>query len=189
MRLILPAVCLWLLALGEVVSAGEPSQDTVTPEGNPDPNELLKQVVVDLLTNPDLKSAREFYGTPGDKDIALRTDSPIAWPADWRPKVPGYDIRFRPAANRLLDFIYWHVPWGVEIYSYIKLKTPRLLGVSLNKLHLDVQRDHDDQICVSLFNIGGDGGKTPVIGACIVYYKLKRDQRKWSVEFAGCLDP
>jgi hypothetical protein len=182
-----------MLALGEVVNAAEPSLGAARPdapcEESPDAKEVLQQVVLDLLTNPDLQSSREFYGTLRDKRIALQIDSPVAWPKDWRPKVPGYEIRFRSAENPLLDFIYWHAPWGVEIYSLIRQRTPRLLGVRLDTLHLDPRRKYDDQICVCLFNIGGDGGETPVIGGCNVYYNLKREQGKWQVEYAGSFDP
>jgi len=192
MRLMLAASCVWLFALSQVAPAGEPPKAAAKPdaagEESPDPKHLLQQVVLDLLTNPDLKSSREFYGTSGDKKLALRTDSSLAWPKDWRPKIPGYDIRFRSGENRVLDFIYWHVPYGVEVYSYIQQLRPRLLGVSLNTLHLDPRRQDDDQICVSLFNIGGDanGGAG---GGCIVYYRLKREKGKWAVEYAGSIDP
>jgi hypothetical protein len=193
MRLTLLAAFLGTFALCELFGAAEPPQravrTNVTCEAAPDANEVLQQVVLDLLTNPELQSSREFYGTTGDKRIALLIDSRVAWPKGWLPKVPGYGICFRSAENPSLDLIYWHAPWGVEIYSLIHQRTPRLLGVGLNTLHLDPRLPYDDQICVCLFNIGGDGGETPVIGGCIVHYTLKRERGKWLVTYAGSLDP
>jgi hypothetical protein len=189
----LAASCVCLFALSGVAPAGEPPKAAAKPDAaaaaNPDPKQLLQEVILDLLTNPNLKSAREFYGTPGDKALALQTDSPVAWPKGWHPKIPGYDIRFQSEKNWLLDFVYWHAPYGVEIYSYIHRRMPRLLGVSLDTRNLDPGRKYDDQICVTLFNIGGYGGESPVIGGCIVYYNLKREKGKWVVQYAGSFDP
>jgi hypothetical protein len=193
MRLILSAAFFGTLALGELVNAAEPSRGSGRPDASreepPDAKVVLQQVLLDLLTNPELQSARDFYRAPRDKSIALQIDSPVAWPNGWRPKLPGYKVRYQSAENALLDFIYWHVPWGVEIYSFIRERTPRQLGVRLDTLHLDPRREYDDQICVCLFNLGGDGGEAPVIGGCIVYYNLKRERGKWLVEYAGSFDP
>jgi len=155
----------------------------------PDAKPILQQVILDLLTNPELRFAREFYGTPGGKKIALRTDSPIAWPKGFRPKIPGYDVCFQSGESWVLNFIYWHVPYGAEIYSCIQQRKPRLLGVSLNTQDLDPRRPFDNQICVTLFNIGGNCGQTPVIGGFSVYYKLNREKENWVVKFAGSFDP
>ncbi len=89
----------------------------------------------------------------------------------------------------MLDFVYWYLPRGVEIYSYIRQRTPRLLAVSLNTFNLDPKRAYDEQVCVSLFNIGGNGGEAQVIGGLIVYYTLKREKGKWVVEYSGSFRP
>jgi hypothetical protein len=155
----------------------------------PDAKDILQQVVLDLISNPNLQSPREFYGPARLKVIALQSDSPVTWPKNWRPNAPGCEIHFQSAADPLLSFIYWNIPWGVEICGFIRQKTPRILGVRLDVLCLDLRDKPPHRIEVCLFNIGGNGGEDTVVGGCCVYYDLKYEKGKWLIDFAGSLDP
>ncbi len=182
-------LCLALLALTYAVLPSGSDSDCLSHRGDePDARLILEQVLNDLLTNPDLKSAREFYGTPGDKTVALVKESTVAWPKNWHPRVPGYEVQYRSEATPVTDLVYWYMPMGPWIVGYFHSVQPRLLGVHLDKLNLSPDRDYDDQISVCLFNIGGyangDAG-----GGCIVYYTITRRDGTWVAEYESSFDP
>ena len=193
MRLILAAVCVWALTRGGNGAAGQLPTGADRPDipsaGKPDPEQVLQQVLLDVLTNPLLKSARDFYGTPGDKRVTLQSDSEAPWPRGWRPKVPGYEVRFRPGSNPVLEFLYRYAPGGDWLYYYTKYREPRMLGVALGACNLDPTRDYTEQVRVTLFNIGGDAGGDGADGGCTVYYTLRREKGQWVAEYAGSIDP
>ncbi len=158
-------------------------------DDQPDPCRLLEQVVSDVLTNPDLEGAREFYGTAGDKRVALVKESPLAWPKDWQPSVAGYDIQYCSEHTPVEDFVYWYLPGGPRIVGLARSARPRLLAIRLEKLNLQPDREYDDQISVCVFNIGGPGEPPVIGGGCFVYYRITRREGKWLAQYAGHFDP
>jgi hypothetical protein len=158
----------------------------------PDARLLLEQVLNDVLTNPDpgLQGARGFYGTPGAKRLALLKESPVPWPKKWLPSIPGYSIEYCSRERRVEDFVYWNLPGGPWMTGLAYRAMPRLLAIRLDKLNLQPDRAYDDQIMVSLFNIGGSGGKAEQRGGAeIVYYTIRRSHGKWVVHCAGAFRP
>lgn len=190
-----PQRCLCLLCLGilALVLAAplslKPVNSRELPDDQPDPRRLLEQVVIDVLTNPDLEGTRQFYGTPGHKRVELVKESPAAWPRNWQPSIAGYDVHYRSKETPVEDFVYWYLPAGPRIVGLARSARPRLLAIQLNKLNLRPDREDEAQISVGVFNIGGDGGEPPVIGACLVYYAITRKDGKWLAEYTGQLDP
>jgi hypothetical protein len=187
--------CLCLLCLGilALAIAAPPSFSPVgyseSPDDQPDPRRLLEQVVNDVLTNPDLDGAREFYGTVGDKRVALVKESPAAWPKNWQPAIAGYDIHYLSEQTPVEDFVYWHLPAGPRIVGLARSARPRLLAIRLDKLNLQPDRAYDDQISICAFNIGGPGEPPVTGGGCIVYYTITRKDGKWLAQCAGSFDP
>jgi hypothetical protein len=129
------------------------------------PESLLDAVVRDVLTNPKLKSVRDFYGTPGDKRYALLVDqTPNApWSPLHVPKVAGYSGQL------------------ITRDDYPRPEGRRLLGIHLADANMS-------QIHVGIFNAGGDsnGG---VIGACSLSYMAAPVGDRWDLELANISDP
>jgi hypothetical protein len=141
--------------------------------------EILDAVILDLLTNPRLTDARDWYGSREEKHIGLNTKSFVPWPADYVPSVPGYKFQFLNP-DREID-----------------PRTPRQLGITIHHFAFpppatppkeDLYDGHP--IAVGLFNIGGRGGDDGVRGGgCLVYYGMKWQEGRWIVEYEGSLDP
>ena len=136
---------------------------------------IYDALIHDILTNPELESARDFYGTPGDHRFALvqMEDYGVPWHPSYKPSVNGFELS--RAIGHTLD----------------EQQKPRLLGIRLDKFRLDQKPDVllDGQIQVTLLNAGGDGGESIHIGGCMVYYDVKQDGTEWKVEFRGWRDP
>src|SRR5262245_57231547 len=141
--------------------------------GRSDRERILDAVLRDLLNNPGLKDARDFFGTPGDREIALvsNTEHGLCWPAHYCPSVPGWKARpviegRRPQEER------------------------RLLGVRLDKFDLGGQDESpfDAPVKVTILNAGGYGNGA-VIGGCCVSYAPKRQGAGWTVVCRGVFDP
>ena len=65
--------------------------------------EILQAVVSDILRNPKLKTARHFYGTPGDELLVLARGDGKGWPAGFLPQTFGYKLvrsKPEPFSNR-----------------------------------------------------------------------------------------
>jgi hypothetical protein len=137
---------------------------------NEDVKEVLQAVITDVLTNPDLKSTREFYGTAKDRTLALIDDEKLGWPKEFRPDTHGYKL--------------------VQVRDDPFLNRRRILGIRVDKFELKAGKAEcgEEPVQVCVFNAGGSayGG---VIGGCTVYYGLKRVGKRWVVECAGLLDP
>ncbi len=179
-------LCFALLALCIAVIPSQHATNAAVSEVN----SVLDQVLTDLLNNPALESWREWYGTPGDNRLVLVRDSPVPWPVNRRPAIKACIVEFQAEATPVMDFIYWNVPGGLEIYSYVKHHQPRRLAVRLDKFNLDPERAFDDQIGLCLFNIGGDAGEDGMrFGGCSVYYTVSRQDGKLIAEYEGSFRP
>jgi hypothetical protein len=153
----------------EVPKEEQPAPATPLPF-NDEVNEILQLVVKDVLTNPDLKGTREFYGTAKDKTVALVDNERLGWPKEFKPDTHGYRL--------------------VKVREDPFVNGRRVLGVRVDKFDLNDKETAPFRtpIEVCLFNAGGsaNGG---VIGGCTVYYVPKRVDKRWTVEYAGCFDP
>lgn len=149
----------------------------------PDKELILDAVLHDVLNNPDLKDTREFYGTAGDRRIALVTDHDygIPWPAGYQPVLPGWTVI--------------RVEWGADPDP----TELRLLGIRIHKFseknkeqvsekNKEQAKLLDSPIEVAIFNAGGYKNGA-VMGGCSVYYRPKQVGGKWIVELAGSFDP
>ena len=149
---------------------------TERPVMDADRKAIYDAMVRHVLEDPELKFARNFYGTPGDNRFALVAGIyDISWPDSYSPSVGGYEI--------------------VRVAN-IDPHSPRLLGIRLDKIDLDYKRDPnkfrpfgDGQIEITLLCAGGTGEGGHPIGGCSVYYDAHRDGEKWAVEYTGAFDP
>ncbi|MCI0638799.1 MAG: hypothetical protein L0Y72_09840 [Gemmataceae bacterium] len=137
-----------------------------------DAHEILQATVNAVLTDPELKRDREFYGTPGDTRFALVDGQTFAWPKWFNPSVTGFEVDRSLSTTKCTAF------------------KPRLLGIRLDKFDLTQKKagHFDAPIEVVIFNAGGsaNGG---VIGGNRVYYLPRKMGKKWVAEFAGSIDP
>lgn len=141
-----------------------------------DKEQILDAILRDVLTNPELKDSLDFYGTAGDKQLALVSDSGygVPWPADHKPKISSFHFS-RSDETRESDETQ-----------------PRMLGVRIDKYYNE-DSEHSElfwtPIAVSIFNAGGTQNGQ-VIGGCGVYYTPRRTREgKWIVECEGLRDP
>jgi hypothetical protein len=145
------------------------SENVVRPD-----NELVLDAILALVLHDEaFKGEREFYGTLGDKQLALVTYSNygVPWPANYQPAIEGYSVQ------RVTD------PKGGADKT-------RLLGVRIDKFDLDQKesgfRNSPIEICI--LNAGGSKNGA-VIGGCSVYCTAKRDGVKWVIEVDEIRDP
>ena len=131
--------------------------------------EILQALLTDILTNPEIKSTREFYGTEKDTTVALE-DVKSAWPKEFKPAVHGYKL--------------------VEVNRDPFVNQRRILGIRLDKFDLKQKKAElfNSPIEVCLFNAGGSANGA-VFGGCSVYYSPKRIGQRWAVELLGVNDP
>jgi hypothetical protein len=133
---------------------------------------ILDAVLNDLVSNPDLKDDREFYGVPGDKRIALVTNPQygIPWPETYKPCLDGFTVL--------------HIRRDAKDND--RAKKPRMLGVRINKMDLQQRQGGiwDAPVEITILNAGGtkDG---IIMGGCSVYYVPKLEGGRWTVEYAG----
>jgi hypothetical protein len=158
----------------EVPKEEEPAPATPLPS-NDEVKEILQAIIKHVLTDPDLRDTRDFYGTARDKTFTL-TDGgvfggkQIGWPKEFIPETHGFklvQVRRDPFADQR-----------------------RILGIRLDKFDLKQGKTDlfDAPIEVCLFNAGGSANGA-VIGGCTVYYVPKRVGKRWTVECTGTLDP
>ena len=121
--------------------------------------QVLPQVVADVLKNPGLKTARDFYGTPGDTRFAVADSDAWTWPKEPPLAIAGHVLM--PA----------------------KREGQRLLGIRIEKAGID-----DGRITLTLFNAGGTKNGT-AIGRSTLRYVVRSGENGWTAEFAGILDP
>jgi hypothetical protein len=120
---------------------------------------LLPVVVADVLSNPRLKSTREFYGTPGDTRFALLNGDAWTWPADAKIDIANHQ---RTAPQR---------------------EGKRLLGI-----RIDQYDSGKGTLQVTIRNAGGsDNGA--VVGGCTIRYTARSTEKGWTVELAESTEP
>jgi hypothetical protein len=137
---------------------------------NEDTRQILQAIVKDVLTNPQLKHSREFYGTPGDKTFALVDGHKLGWPREFMPETHGHKL--------------------VKVCNDPFAEERRVLGIRLDKFDLKQKKADvlDAPVHVVLCNAGGDANGA-VIGGCQVYYLPHRAGKGWTVELVGINDP
>jgi hypothetical protein len=131
------------------------------------------------LTNPDLEHVRNWYGVRGSNDVALSTDSKVPWPVKYSPHVAGYKFEYLdpqrkrdPAGSRKL---------GITILHFVYPPPAEVPKV-------DVYGGRP--IALTVFNIGGyENWEAPTGGGALVYYSIKREDGKLSVEYEGSERP
>jgi hypothetical protein len=124
-----------------------------------------------VLTDKELESTREFYGTIGHKEIVL-SDAGVAWPGGEFPSLAGYTVHRR-----------WHE--GLRGPDKV-----RMLGVRLDKF--DIARKptgtaaSETAVVVSIQNSGGskNGG---VGGGCTVWLIPRKVDGRWVLEFRSAV--
>jgi hypothetical protein len=142
-----------------------------------DKDELLRAMVHDVITNPALQHTREVYGTPGDRKLALVSNSKcgIPWPTNFNPQVDGYQVVTVLEDDKNRD-------WS----------GPHILGIRIDRLDFAGERQRPNSpgapLQITVLNAGGVGTQA-VMGGCVVYYNPKKHNAKWSVEFACASDP
>ncbi len=137
---------------------------------NDEVREILQALVTDVLTNPQLKDTREFYGTAKDRTVGIVDNEKLGWPRHFKPETPGHKL--------------------VEVRRDPFEDGRRILGITIHKFDLKQKKADilDTPIEISLFNAGGSANGA-VIGGCIVYYVPKLVGKRWTVEYQGSLDP
>lgn len=156
---------------GEVHKEEEPREKPAPPLRLDDESkEILQAVITDVLTNPSLKSTREFYGTEKDRTLTVVDSEKIGWPGDFKPVTNGYKL--------------------IEVRRDPFVNHRRVLAIRVDKFDLKQKKSElfDTPIEVCVFN-GGGSANGAVIGGCSVYYTPKRVNKRWTVECAGLLDP
>jgi len=161
--------------------ASEQLADTNATESKlaADQRAIFDALLHDVLTDPDFKDSREFYGTAGDQQFALvcNENSGVLWPEWYIPSVEGFE------SSRVIE--------GAPTDD----SRPRLLGIRLDKFNVgeepndDGYRLLDGQIQITLLNAGGTGGDSIRTGGCNVFYDANYDRGKWIVQCKGSIDP
>jgi hypothetical protein len=153
----------------EVPKEEKPAPEATLPL-NDEVKEVLQGVITDVLTNPDLKSTRDFYGTAKDKTFTLVDNEKKSWPREFYPETKGYTL--------------------VKVNNDPFANSRRVLGIRLDKFDLKQKKVDffNAPIEVCLFNAGGSANGA-VIGGCTVYYVPKRIATRWTVEYVRIFDP
>ncbi|WP_145218410.1 hypothetical protein [Gimesia alba] len=134
-------------------------------------NGILQQCLEQILTSADFKRQREFYGTPGSKDVQLVNSSKTPWPANFHPKVKGYDLRFAKSNS-------------------VDLDGNRILGIRLDKLDVVAPNAglFDGNIVLALSNVGGTKNGA-VNGGCFLNFTVHRQGDNYVAAFSSSFDP
>ncbi len=151
----------WALLLSPRISIFE-EEEFYQFGGSPD--KFFSEVVADILTNPRLKTTREFYGSPDDKRFALVNSEAWTWPDTLRPAIPGFQM----------------VP--------AERKGKRLLGIRVDHFP-DVRKENTSpDIMVTLVNAGGSSNGA-VVGGGTIRYQIKSGKKGLTVELAEPANP
>ncbi len=149
----------------EILKAEKLDIEPATPlPFNDEVNEILQAILADVLTNPDLKHTRQFYGTPKDKTFTLVGNGKLGWPKEFKPQGLGFKL--------------------VKVPPDPFVNQRHILGIRLDKFDLKQKKSDlfNAAIEVCLFNAGGSANGA-VNGGCSVYYEPKHIGKRWTVEF------
>jgi hypothetical protein len=149
----------------------EDKGEEVTPlPFNDKVKEVLQAIVTDVLTNPELKDERAYYGTAKDQTLILVDHGKLGWPKQFKPETHGFKL--------------------VEMNRDPFVEQRRVLGIRIDKFDLKQKKvsEFDTPIEICIVNAGG-GANGDVIGGCRIYYVPKRVKGHWIVENRGLLDP
>jgi hypothetical protein len=154
----------WQLDFREFEMPGQATPATPLPLTD-DVKEILQAIVTDVLTNKELKSTREFYGSATNKTITLEDSEKLGWPKQFKPETHGYKLVQGPPDP---------------------FREDRVLGMYLSKFDLKQKtaNEFDAPIVVVVYSVNGG-----VIGSCQVLYTPKRAGKRWTVELNGFIDP
>lgn len=158
-------------------TVGKPDRREVNPFDPPltdaQMRDALRQCVRHALTDPELQSTRDFYGTSGNQDIALVDGPEVTWPRGLRPSAAGFRFRLNSAKTSA----------GEE--------SDRMLGIRL--LKLDVRAPSagffmDGNVALVLTNVGG-ARNGDAVGGCVVCYIIQREGSTVIARCSGWFDP
>ncbi len=135
----------------------------------PEIDDILRELVVDIVTGEAFARTRNFYGTPGEKRFAL-VDGKVVWPKWFQAGLVGYQqLRVVPERSTEKNRLY-----GITLHTLeIQRKNNKIVGV---------------EISVSISNVGGhaNGG---VIGSCHVTWRGTKNGKKWTWSYGEIIDP
>ena len=154
------------------------------PKVDPKVTQILTAVIRDVLFGKENKSAREFYGTNGDKTVILLDGSgldrkPVRWPRGFKAVIEGY------------TFVLGHeegVLWSDD--------HDRRLAIRLDRFSVDPAEDahakkhpvwDKSPIRISIQN-GGGTKNGAVIGGQTTWYSFALKDQKWIVHHEGSID-
>ena len=154
------------------------------PKIDPKTAEILNAVISDVLFGAENKSAREFYGTSGDKVVILLDGSgsdnkPVKWPAGFKPEINGFTFVF-----------------GLPKEDLESELRDRRLAIRLDRFLIDPPEKPDEEthpfwdkspIRISIQN-GGGTKNGAVIGGQTTWYSIAKKEQSWTVLFAGAID-
>jgi RNA polymerase sigma factor (sigma-70 family) len=120
---------------------------------------IVPELLADVVKNPQLKTLREYYGTPADKRLAVVNSATWTVPEKWQPDLAGYQwVAPQSKGNRLL---------GVRVEKFEESPTP--------------QESNTSVITVTLVNAGGsDNGAA--IGSSTIRYTARWSEKRWVVQ-------
>ena len=145
--------------------------------------QILTAVIRDVLFGKENKSAREFYGTKGDKTVVLLNGSgldrkPVKWPAEFKPEIEGF------------TFVFGH-----QDESLLSEKHDRRLAIRIDRFAVDTTKPNGKKhpiwdmspIRISIQN-GGGSKNGSVIGGQTTWYSPEQKGNSWFVKFESALD-
>lgn len=119
-------------------------------------NQILQQSLEIMLTDNDLQHVRDFYGTPGDREIVLIHDTDAPWPENFHPKVKGFSIRYAKEITGAGE-------------------SNRVLGIRIDKKDFTkpISGVFDGNLKFGMSNVGGTMNGA-VNGGCLVFFCIQR---------------
>lgn len=142
----------------------------------------MDAVLSDLLTRRTCKSSREFYGTPGDREIILvNTNYSVPWPQSYGPKgLRGW---------RIIPGSHYEAPKPSKFDKCDRKLGVRIDLLCINPAILDSERGNPffGPISLCVFNVGGHKNGA-VIGGCEYYWSAEFRGNAWVLKFRGGFD-
>ncbi len=136
-----------------------------------DVKQILQAVIESVLTDPEIKDFRDFYGVPGDNKFALVSGRHFDWPKKFRPAIAGMIQEQSTDSNRCPGF------------------RPRLMGIRIDGLDLKALKAGAKEVDVGIAveNVGG-AFPNGVIGGGRVSFVAHRDGTQWKAKWTQIED-